>query len=255
MVYLAWGPLGLEPVERFARSYLQHPTGIAHQLIVARKAQTADRPARARLEALVGELGASAVSVADQGLDLDSYAAVVREARAETFCFLNTSSEILADGWLALLAGALAAPGVGLVGATGSWESALSAAPRPLRPMLRRRYPPFPNPHVRTNAFMLAAPTLRRLRWPPARRKARALALESGRDGISRQVLAQGLQIVVAGADGRVYPWEQWSASRTFRKGEQENLLVADNRTRQYASADARERARLAGFAWGSARS
>jgi len=55
----------------------------------------------------------------------------------------------------------------------------------------------------------------------------------------------------VAGRDGRVYGSEEWPASRTFRSGEQDNLLVADNRTEQYHAADPTRRGELARFAWG----
>lgn len=253
VIYLAWGPLGSEPPARFARSYLQHPAGIPHRLVIACKGQQEMDAAPGSLVSLARELGAQTVGVPDRGLDLDSYAAVARQLPDEAFCFLNTSSEILAAGWLETLSRALALPQMALVGATGSWESALSEAPRPLKPVLRRRYPPFPNPHIRTNAFMLRAGTLHSLHWPPVLRKSRALALESGRLGITRQIAQRGLRYAVAGRDGEVHLPDGWPRSRTFRSGHQENLLVADNRTRQYAAADARERARLATFAWGPA--
>jgi hypothetical protein len=41
----------------------------------------------------------------------------------ERLCFVNSYGEPLADGWLAKLDAALANPGVGAVGATGSWAS------------------------------------------------------------------------------------------------------------------------------------
>lgn len=187
----------------------------------------------------------------DEGQDLDSYLAAARSLEAAALCFLNTYSEVLVPGWLGSLHRALAEEGVGLVGATGSWESALSSAPRPLRPLLRRGYDPFPNPHLRTNCFMLSRRLLLSLDWPPAGRKRRALALESGRASLTRQVWSRRLEVLVAGRDGQSWRSGDWATSRTFRSGEQENLLVADNRTRQYLEADAAERAVLARMAWG----
>ena len=52
------------------------------------------------------------------------------------------------------------------------------------------------------------------------------------------------------GRDGIGYPREEWALSRTFRSGEQENLLIADNRTDQYANGDEAFRTLLAGLAW-----
>jgi hypothetical protein len=74
---------------------------------------------------------------------------------------------------------------------------------------------------------------------------------QSGRRSLTRQVLDLGLKVLVAGADGSAYPPDAWRTSGTFRSGDQSNLLVADNRTRQYELADPAERARLAAFSWG----
>jgi hypothetical protein len=250
VVYLVWAPLGVEPFERFAASYRAHPPELEHRLVVVLKGFGRDSPV-IRCRELADELGADRLELPASGLDLDAYAIVARRLEADALCFLNTGSQILADGWLGRLRSALAQPGVGLVGATGSYESALSAAPLPLRPLRRRRYPPFPNPHVRTNAFMLERDLMLALDWPRTGRKQRALALESGNASITRQVQALGLRAVVVGRGGRGYERPDWHASRTFRSGAQENLLIADNRTRQYAEASPARRAELARFAWG----
>jgi hypothetical protein len=89
------------------------------------------------------------------------------------------------------------------------------------------------------------------LDWPDVRTKAAAWQLESGPQGITRQVWERGLRAVVVGRDGVVHPPERWPDSATFRAGEQANLLVADNRTREWEEAGAADRARLTRMAWG----
>jgi hypothetical protein len=54
------------------------------------------------------------------------------------------------------------------------------------------------------------------------------------------------------GRDGVAHPPERWPESATFRAGGQANLLVADNRTRQYDRAEGAERRALAEAAWGT---
>jgi hypothetical protein len=252
VVYLVWAGLGVEPLERFATSYREHPAGLEHQLVLVLKG-VVDDPVASRCREIVDELDAKCLELPAVGLDLDTYQLAARRLRASELCLLNSSSEIRARGWLAGLHRALERPDVGLAGATGSYESALSAGPRPLRPLLRHRYPPFPNPHVRTNGFMLERDLMLTLDWPASGRKRRALELESGARSITRQVRARGLQTLVVGRDGRGYEPERWYESRTFRSGSQENLLIADNRTRQYADAHPDRRAELARFAWGDA--
>ncbi len=253
VIYLVWAPLGLEPLERFAGSYRAHPARQPHRLVLVLKGVT-DRPLASRCAELADELGADRLDVPATGLDLDTYAEAAQRLDGDRFCFLNSSSEILADSWLASMAGAFEPPSVGLVGATGSHESALSAAPRPLRPFLRHRYPGFPNAHVRTNAFMLDRELMLSLHWPGVERKRRALELESGTGSITRQVTERGLQALVVGRNGRHYGPADWQASHTFRSGSQENLLIADNRTRQYAEVDLKRRTELARMAWGDSR-
>jgi hypothetical protein len=184
------------------------------------------------------------------GLDLGSYREAVELVSAERYCFLNTSSEMLCANWLAHLDRHLLASEVGLVGAGGSFESAYSSAPRPLRPF-RRRFEPFPNPHLRTNGFMIERALLLDLDWPTPRSKVAAWALESGNRSISRQVWERGLDVRVVGRDGVAYPSERWHESATFRSGAQHNLLIADNRTRQYADADDALKSRFEEMAWG----
>lgn len=249
--YLVWTPLGLEPLERFAASYRAHAAGLDHRLVFLRNGVEPGPVAR-RCTDLCNELNAERVELTPPGQDLDAYSAAAREVDAAAVCFLNSYSEILASGWLGALGLVLQEPGVGLVGATGSNESALSAAPHLLRPLLRRRYPPFPNPHVRTNGFMLRRDLMLGLDWPATTAKRRALELESGVSSITRQVWALGLEALVVGRDGAGYPPDRWRESATFRSGNQANLLVADNRTRQYDEADPEWRGTLERMAWGS---
>src|SRR5205807_10527908 len=110
---------------------------------------------------------------------------------------------------------------------------------------------PFPSASVRTKAFAL--PREHYVRLAPRRLRSRfaAHAFESGRWGLTARLRRMGLRPLVIGRDGRCYEVPEWPASATFRSGEQENLLVADNRTDEWASASPRERRELARMAWG----
>jgi hypothetical protein len=178
--------------------------------------------------------------------DLPAYAAAAQALEASHLCFLNSESELLADGWLGALHERLVEPGVGAVGATGSYES-----PRSINPLRRRRWVGFPNPHLRTNAFMVSRELMRTVSVQEVRTKSRAWELESGRHGLTRQVWSRGLRTLVVGRDGAGYEPDRWHESATFRSRDQANLLVADNRTRQWEQADANLRARLSRLAWG----
>ena len=89
------------------------------------------------------------------------------------------------------------------------------------------------------------------LKTGPLDGKMDVLRFESGKQSLTRQTLAKNLKAVVVGRDGKAYETERWYESYTFRSGEQRNLLIADNRTEQYAQADADTKQMLARLAWG----
>jgi hypothetical protein len=109
----------------------------------------------------------------------------------------------------------------------------------------------FPAPHLRTNALAVGRELLLDLRGRRIRTKLDAYRRESGRASLTGHVLASGRQAVVVGRDGERYGSERWHESMTLWQGEQENLLVADNRTEDYQRAGERRRLLLARFAWG----
>jgi hypothetical protein len=270
VVHLVWAPLGLEPLRAFLRSYQAHPSGIAHELVIVLNGAPDGPPeARSRADAALTreELAAELegiehrlIVLAEPVLDLAAYGLAARALTHQRLCFLNSYSVILADRWLALLAQALDDPGTGLVGTTASWESqsqwirgrARHWPHQLLRsPGARRDYPRFPNPHIRTSAFMIERAILLAMNLDAARDKRDTYLLESGRRSITRQVLERALRAVVAGRDGRAYGVKDWAASRTYRSGRQENLLIADRRTEDWLKASPRLRRRLSRDAWG----
>ncbi|MGB2953028.1 MAG: hypothetical protein WBB74_06520 [Gaiellaceae bacterium] len=245
VVHLVWAPLGNGPLERFVDSYRAHEAGIDHSLLVVFNGFSDERPPLETLEGLVFE----PLHLTEPMIDLAAYGTAAESVQATHLCFLNSYSELLADGWLEKLCRHLSTPGVGLVGATGSYER---SAARPLgRIVGRSRLVPFPNPHIRTNAFMIPRELLLGLEWGEIREKAAAWQFETGRQSMTRQVWRRGLEALVVARDGEAYPEERWYESRTFRSGDQENVLVADNRTREYAEADEATRRWLAELAWG----
>src|SRR5262245_9674024 len=108
-------------LERFVRSYREHPAGVAHELVVLLKGM---RPgATGEADRALGDLPHRREFIADTGFDLHAYFDAARKLDYDYFCFLNSSSRVLGDDWLAKLHRCVSQPGVGLAGATGSWQS------------------------------------------------------------------------------------------------------------------------------------
>ena len=255
VVHLVWAPLGAGTLAEFLVAYREHTAGVEHRLaVILNGFEGDDDPRRVEVEQLLAGVDYEPLVMPDPVSDLTAYRDAAARIDAHTLCFLNSYSRPLVDGWLSLLAAPLSRSDVGVTGTGGSYESAYSAAPFWLRHRRRHDFDPFPNPHVRTNGFMLDRELLLDLDWPTPSSKAAAWALESGKRSISRQVQERGLEILVVGRDGVAYPLERWRESATFRSGGQRNLLIADNRTRQYEQADHAVKRRLEELAWGEPR-
>ena len=265
LVHLVWAPLGPEPLREFLRSYHEHPAGAEHELVIALNGAPPAGAGDGTREALLAELAGTEhrlIVLEEPLLDLAAYHAAARALEHARLCLVNSYSEVLADGWLGRLAQPLEDPHVGLVGASGSWESQAEWVrgrvlhwPRQLLTLrsARRHYPRFPNPHIRTTGFAIGRGLLLELALDRVRDKRSAYLRESGRTSITRRVQEHGLRVVVVGRDGRAYDVDEWPESRTFRSGEQENLLIADKQTRDYERAAPRRRRRLGRDSWDGA--
>jgi hypothetical protein len=281
VVHLARRANGWETFERFMRSYEEHPPGIEHDFVVVLKGYDGPDPPPEYLDR-VAPHGGTLLALDDTGFDIGSYWAAGRALHHTSFCFLNSFSGIRDDSWLAKLAHHHA-PGVGIVGASGSWESHRSGwnehlrqgllvppwrtAPDPFPPRqlttrdrgwlvkewLRQRagYLPFPNPHIRTNAFLIRRELMLDISVGNLSVKADVLQFESGQRSLTQQVLRRGLQVLVVGRDGLAYPPDEWPASHTFRSGDQANLLVSDNRTEEWLGNPSPLKKKQAASAWG----
>lgn len=302
VVYLYRYAEGEVPVLRFLDSYRRHPAGLEHELHVLLKGFP-NEAARRSARALFGTLPNNAIEVGDSGYDIGSYFAAARAVGNRQLMFLNTFSEILADNWLAHFDKALGMPGVGLVGATGSWQCASSGYEARLFKALRRvkvlpepaghhqphsdeadnprhrhavhdriyfrvalrklfraglypvrlyQFGRHPNPHIRSNAFMIERNLFLSLRAIVLKKKIDAYKFESGRDSMTKQIMARGLRPVVVDRGGRIYEIPDWKSSSTFWVDLQANLAVADNQTMGYASGSAVRRRLLTSYAWHS---
>lgn len=261
LVHLVWAPLGPAPVRRFLRSYRAIDAGADHELVIVLNGDE-ETVTRRWLAGELSGLEHRLVVLERPLLDLPAYAHAAGLLDHEHVCILNSHSEVISPGWLRALHAAHAPADVGLVGATGSWESQADWARGRMAhriydllrlASLRRRFDPFPNPHLRSNGFLMARELLLEMDFDQAHDKAAAYDLESGRNGMTRRVAAAGLRTLVVGRDEHAYEPEAWPGSRTFRSADQQNLLVADNQTRSYDQASARERARLRRATWGPA--
>ncbi len=271
LVHLVWQPAGLEPFRQFLSSYQEQPAGIDHTLLVVYNGFSSQSASQHR--DLASEFPHQELHLSRPVRDIEAYFQAAHGIDARYVCFVNSYSMPLADGWLRMLHEKINQPGIGAVGATGSWESlytnhlqiqlsrtrwtAIDWAKFLPRQWRLRRYradfAPAPTPHLRSNSFMIERSRWLALRRAGLRTKWGTWRFESGREGMTSQLREQGLEVTVVGRNGVGYAHQEWPESHSFRMGVQANLLVADNRTRQYDNAPPDLRAQLGHLAWGAA--
>lgn len=274
VIYVARGVgAGLPAAEAFFDAYRRFPPGCHHRLVVIAKGWESVQ-GLSSLTDQARAIGADLVTSPDDGFDWGAYMRVAPTLKEDLLCLLNTHSRPMVPGWLALLRQSVLLPGVGAVGATGSWGSMSVTWPL-FEPSISRltlyparlalgfmrlcrnfgSFPPFPNPHLRSNALLVRREFFVSFcsgRDIP-RSKRDAHILESGRRGFTAYLKSLGLRTLVVGADGLAYAPEAWINSGTFRLPDQPNLLVGDNQTRYYQHADYQLKRRLENAAWGKA--
>lgn len=266
VVHLVWGPVGLNPFKIFISSYLKYNSGLDHDLLVVFKdCSKIDN----YLELLkLYNINFITYIRENVGYDIDTYLDVSNKYNYDFFCFINSCSKILDNYWLCKLYNNIVNKDVGIVGATGSWEShshntylerehniVYNIIRHIWRQTLKRiliPYDPFPNYHVRTNAFMISRNLFNYIgKDKPLLTKENNYRFESGKNGLSKQILKINLKLLVVGKDGIAYEKEDWFKSKTFWQGDQENLLISDNRTNDYQNSDFDKRVLLSQRAWG----
>lgn len=224
-----------EYLKKFLASYQKYAAGIPHELVILLKGyeQGQETPA------ILRDLSHTELRISDTGFDINAYRCVAAEIEHEFVCFLNSHTCLEAPDWLKHLAAPFETRlDCGVVGATGNWECLTDNQT-------------FPNIHIRTNGFLMRRRDFLDLKFGPLASKRDCNRFEAGPDSLTAQVLGRGRLALVAGHQGMLFEPEAWPESQTFRSGNQEALLISDNRTRKYQRAMYGGRRRLARLSWG----
>jgi hypothetical protein len=273
VVYLSWLPYGITYFKEFLNSYTKHPSQTPHELVILFNGYVKSGDVTPYLELLSDSGLNPSLYYLKEGYDIDAYFFVAAKLKHDYVLFLNTYSRILYSGWLDIYVKHFKG-NVGLMGATASWQSLFNTwASRAnlvyesqkgllhnfrkfklfIKTFFFRRFflVPFPNPHVRTNAFMIRRELFLQAHRRRIRSKYDAYLFENGKKSLTRQVLAWGFDVLVVDCRGNSYQANQWPQSKTFWISEQENLLIEDNQTDLYKMSGPHRRQILTKMAWG----
>jgi hypothetical protein len=113
------------------------------------------------------------------------------------------------------------------------------------------RFPHFPNPHIRSNAFGIRRAILLRIASSPPLTKEGCMLFESGEDGYTRRIRNLGLEALIVNRYGQHFGIADWAKSKTFRLAAQDGLIVTDNQTRRFDAMPAGSKRMHARVTWG----
>lgn len=124
VVHLVRAQNGIDPFKQFLYSYRANRGGAKHDLLIIFKGF--DHPQDIeKYRVLLNPFQYLTLEISDEGFDITAYFAAVERYsdKYKYFCFLNSYSVIQDREWLRKLYENISRPGVGLVGATGTWNS------------------------------------------------------------------------------------------------------------------------------------
>jgi hypothetical protein len=113
-------------------------------------------------------------------------------------------------------------------------------------------YPPFPNPHIRSNAFTVRRSDLQGYFGAKMSEKNESYLFESGAGSLTRTLLDKRRRAVVVNNFGDIFDVPDWPKSKTFRIENQQGLIVKDNRTREFEQLSWPQKSVYTGFTWGA---
>lgn len=278
LVYLSYVPYGVGKLDSFLLSYNNKLPGINHEFYILFNGHECESQLLPFFTSLSRANITFKYLISPEKFDIDSYFYFARNVKSDYYCFLNTHSIIVSDQWLLkLLTPFHNDKNVGVAGATGGYGNAkhdeeyrsilsdfrsLTFIKFKKALLYRFNYYPKVLPHVRTNAFMIKSDIFMKLKYYNIRpsiinliknfsnTKHKSLSFEHGNRSMTIQVLKLGLKPVIVGDNGLVYEINSWIFSKTFWLEDQSNLLVKDNQTLKYESANTEEKKNMQYSAW-----
>jgi hypothetical protein len=218
-------------------------------------------------------LNHSFMSINDHLFDLNSYIECANSFKFKYLLFLNSYSEVNCSNWLDIYLQASHGSDSVIVGSTASFEclgynpplldkkNSLSKIIWIVRVIMRRMNSirfmfsatGFPNPHIRTNAFLIDRNSFLeyfRINGYP-KSKFDCHLVESGPKGLTKYMIKKGATVVIVSNNGEVFNVSDWGSANLFRANNSSDRLVfTDNRTREYTNASIEKKAQLIWDAW-----
>lgn len=211
-------------VKKFLETYSTHKAGLEHNFYLL--AKNWDEENYKILKKLAQEHNAKIIDLPDDGLDLGAYFRAAKILKSEKVFFIGSGIHILCDNWLLFHEEAFKKDEkVKLAAPMGSWQKGYSGR--------------FPNPHIRTCAFMVDRNLYNEFTsnviFPKT--KEDTWAIEHCPGNFTDFIFQKGFKAVVVNSLGKVFEKDDWYKSDTYSCVHgQEKSIMSDKWQRKFAT-------------------
>jgi hypothetical protein len=262
VVYLAYEPYKIDNFKKFINKYKYHHSGQKHRLVICFKKFSSKRSILEWKKFLKGiKYTAIIDNCKIDGFDFGSYIRVANKYKNKIILFLNSYSYPTVNNWLKLITkhydeNTL----VGCSASYGSLSSSFFTKYYRINILKRLmygfanlfRFPVFPNPQIRSNAFLIKGSDFLSLKVPKFfKNKIQTSLIESGWSGMTRQFKRRKFRIILASSNGMGFKENNWLNSEVYSFKNQKNLIISDNRTRVYNNLSLKNKKKETKFHWG----
>lgn len=265
VVYLCYYKNNFTHVNNFISNYKKYKSGIKHNLLICFK--NLDHEKIIFLKKKFKKIKYNFVIDNFGDFDIGSYFRLAKKFNEKDLFFIGSYSYPVINNWLKIIYKNFS--NNTLISSAGSYQSLTSDA---FNNSYRYNknfifnfflqiifffkniiyFPIFPNPHVRTNCFLIKAKDL--LKYPYKlnyKRKFHCWQFESGRLSLTNFLKKKRFNIIVVNSDGNIFNKNSWKYSGTYFYKKQKNIIIRDKHTDLFDNSNKKDRLKLEKMVWG----
>jgi len=246
----------------FLNHYINFKSGAKHELLICFKNfKTDDKIFKYKKLKLVNY-----IKYLDNNnfndFDWGSYKRIAKKYKDKIIFFMNCHSYPIKNKWLSYFVNNYEENT--LLGPAGSFESMVNSSLNGVHTKNKFKsylyalsnflyFPLFPNPHIRSNCFMISSKNFLNLNLNIKfkNKKIGTWINESGRKGMTNFFKKKKFKFFVINSDGKKFEDTEWSLSQTYACDNQSKLIISDKFSRNFEKAELKEKEKIKKYVWG----
>jgi len=251
-----------EKLINFIKHYKKNKSGLNHTLVICYKLLNNTEIAKTKKYLKNIKYVEFIDPIKKNDWDFGSYKRVSKLFYNKEILFLNSHSYPTCNNWLKKLfvfkkKNTVIAP-------TASYESLVDSIKlknkfhKIIRYLIRKynfkkNFDEFPNPHIRTSSFLINSKLFFNfIKFKQLRNKEDTLKIESGKNGLTKNLKNKGIKIYIVNSDGKKFDEKNWKFSETYCYLNQNKSIISDKHSRKYSKLNNNEKKIIRSRVWGT---